>query len=233
MTIISPVSMAQHLSRDLRKLHRDLLAMSSRVEDMIHQAVDQLGEPNFDQAVKIAKLDDAIDELDVQIEDDCLKALALNQPAGVDLRRITTVMKISGELERVADIASNIAQRACGLAESPEIPIPDRLKEMAHDAVDMLHRAIDAYVDLDPVKAMQVCGDDDAIDHMNREIIDQLILDMHRTPERIEPLLHLFSASRQIERVADHATNIAEDVVYLVEGTIIRHGRHFEHKQVI
>ncbi len=224
--------MALHLSRDLQKLHRDLLSMSSRVEDMIHQAVEQLGDPNFDQAVKIAKLDDAIDELDVLIEDNCLKVLALNQPVGVDLRRIATVMKISGELERVADIAANIAQRACGLAESPEIPIPDRLKEMARDAVDMLHRSIDAYVDLDSAKAIQVCEDDDFIDDMNREIIEQVIADMHRTPSLIEPLLHLFSASRQIERVADHATNIAEDVVYLVEGTIIRHQRHFAHKQI-
>ncbi len=220
--------MALHLSRDLQILHRDLLWMSSRVEDMIHQAVDQLGDPNFEQAMKIAKLDDAIDELDVLIEDNCLKVLALNQPVGADLRRIATVMKVSGELERVADIAANIAQRACGLAESPEIPIPDRLKDMAHDAVDMLHRAIDAYVDLDSPKAMQVCADDDWIDDMNRRIIEQVIADMHRSPSLIEPLLHLFSASRQIERVADHATNIAEDVVYLVEGTIIRHQRHFE-----
>ncbi|MCA9075991.1 MAG: phosphate signaling complex protein PhoU [Planctomycetaceae bacterium] len=224
--------MTMHLSRDLQKLHRTLLSMSSRVEDMIHQAVNQLGDPNFEEAVKIAKLDDAIDELDVEIEEDCLKVLALNQPVGVDLRRIATVMKISGELERVADIAANIAQRACGLAESPEIPIPDRLQEMAHDAVDMLHRAIDAYVDLDSVKAMQVCADDDSIDDMNRQIIEDVIADMHRTPSLVEPLLHLFSASRQIERVADHATNIAEDVVYLVEGTIIRHGRHFVQNQV-
>lgn len=224
--------MTMHLSRDLQKLHRTLLSMSSRVEDMIHQAVNQLGDPNFEEAVKIAKLDDAIDELDVEIEEDCLKVLALNQPVGVDLRRIATVMKISGELERVADIAANVAQRACGLAESPEIPIPDRLQEMAHDAVDMLHRAIDAYVDLDSVKAMQVCADDDSIDDMNRQIIEDVIADMHRTPSLVEPLLHLFSASRQIERVADHATNIAEDVVYLVEGTIIRHGRHFEQNQV-
>lgn len=221
--------MSLHLSRDLETLHRDLLSMSAQVEEMIHEAVRQLGEPNFDRAEELAVQDDAIDDLDVKIEDDCLKVLALHQPVAVDLRRITTVLKISGELERVADIAVNIAQRACGMAAGPEVPIPDRLHEMAKGAVDMLHHAIDAYVDLDSEKARYVCGEDDTVDELNRQIIEQVIASMHRAPDRIEPYLHLFSASRQIERVADHATNIAEDVVYLVEGTIIRHARHLQY----
>jgi phosphate transport system protein len=221
--------MSVHLSRDLEALHRDLLSMSAQVEEMIHEAVRQVGEPNFERAEDLARQDDAIDELDVKIEDDCPKVLALNQPVAVDLRRITTVLKISGELERVADIAVNISERACGLAAGPEVPIPDRLHDMARIAVDMLHRAIDAYVDLDSEKARLVCGEDDTVDDLNRRIIEQVIASMHREPHRIEPYLHMFSASRQIERVADHATNIAEDVVYLVEGTIIRHARHLQY----
>jgi phosphate transport system protein len=102
---------------------------------------------------------------------------------------------------------------------------------MVAAAVDMLHQAIDAYVELDSAKALQVCRNDDRIDDMNRQIIAELIQSMYRHPERVESLLHLFSASRQVERVADHATNIAEDVVYLVEGTIIRHGRMMEHSE--
>ncbi len=218
--------MSLHLTHDLEALHKDLLSMCAQVEEMIHQAVAQLDNPSFDDAQVLAKKDDAIDDWDVRIEDSCLKVLALHQPVAIDLRRIATVMKISGELERVADLAVNIAERACGLSSAQDVAVPDQLKGMANRAVDMLHRAIDAYVEMDTEKARGVCREDDSIDEVNRSIIDGLIEQMHRTPDRIEPLLHLFSASRQVERVADHATNIAEDVVYLVDGIIVRHGRH-------
>ena len=201
--------------------------MCAAVEEMIHRAVAQLHEPDYQAAEALAQQDDVIDEWDVRIEDNCLKILALHQPVAVDLRRIAAVMKIAGELERVADLAVNIGERACGLIAAPEVDIPDRLKEMAQSAVDMLHRAIDSYVESDVEKAWEVCREDDSIDQVNRQIIQSLIQQMHQRADRVESLLHLFSASRQIERVADHATNIAEDVVYLVEGTIIRHGRNF------
>ena len=223
--------MSLHLTRDLENLHKDLLSMCAAVEEMIHRAVAQLDEPNYTEAEALGKQDDIIDDWDVRIEDSCLKVLALHQPVAVDLRRIAAVMKIAGELERVADLAVNIGERACGLIAAPEVAIPDRLKEMAQAAVDMLHRAIDSYVESDIEKAWGVCRQDDAIDQMNREIINSLIRQMHEGPDRVESLLHLFSASRQVERVADHATNIAEDVVYLVEGTIIRHGRHLPQEE--
>lgn len=217
--------MSLHLTRDLESLHKDLLSMSAAVEEMIHQAVAQLGSPNYEQAASLASQDDDIDEWDVRIEDSCLKILALHQPVAVDLRRIATVMKIAAQLERVADLAVNIGERACGLISAPEVTVPDKLRTMATMAVDMLHRAIDSYVASDVQKAWEVCRQDDAVDALNREVIESLIQKMHERPDRVESLLHLFSASRQVERVADHATNIAEDVVYLVEGTIIRHGR--------
>lgn len=218
--------MSLHLTRDLETLHKDLLSMSAAVEEMIHRAVAQLSEPDYEQAEALADEDDVIDDWDVRIENSCLKILALHQPVAVDLRRITTVMKIATQLERVADLAVNIGERACGLIAAPEVTVPDKLKTMSTQAVDMLHRAIDSYVASDVDKAWKVCGEDDAVDEMNREIINILIQQMHESPDRVESLLHLFSASRQVERVADHATNIAEDVVYLVEGTIIRHGHH-------
>jgi phosphate transport system protein len=194
-------------------------------------SVAQLGEPDYEQAAALAREDDVIDEWDVRIENSCLKILALHQPVAVDLRRITTVMKIATQLERVADLAVNIGERACGLIAAPEVTIPDKLRAMATQAVDMLHRAIDAYVASDVQQAWEVCRQDDAVDRLNREVIESLIQQMHQRPDRVESLLHLFSASRQVERVADHATNIAEDVVYLVEGTIIRHGRHVTGEQ--
>jgi phosphate transport system protein len=220
-----------HMQLDLSELHRDLLSMCERVEDMIHRAVGLLSAPDFEETRKLVEDDTAIDRWDVRIEDACLKILALYQPVAIDLRRITTVMKVAGELERVADLAVNIAERASGLLNAPQVSVPDQLKEMAQRAVDMLHRSIDAYVDLNSELARQVCQEDDGIDAMNRQLIEQLIEYMHKSPGQLDALLHLFSAVRQVERVADHATNIAEDVVYLVEGHIIRHARKLQGDQ--
>jgi phosphate transport system protein len=128
----------------------------------------------------------------------------------------------------VADISIHIAERAGGLVDQPGIEVPEKLKQMAHRAVEMLHHAIDAYVGLDTHLARQVIEADNVVDELNREIIDDLMETMKRQPELIEPAMSLFSASRHVERVADHATNIAEDVVYLVEGEIIRHRAHFQ-----
>lgn len=215
--------MSIHLTRDLDNLHRALLSMGALVEEMIHQAVAELAEPSYEKALALAEKDDEIDLRDVQIEEDCLKILALHQPVATDLRRITTVLKISGELERVADLGVHIAERAYGLISRPDIVVPEKLQQMAHMAVEMLHSSIDAYVELDSQLARQICAEDRTVDRWNREIIEELTHQMKRSPETVEPAMHLFSASRHVERVADHATNIAEDVVYLVEGEIIRH----------
>ena len=215
--------MSIHLERDLERLHRDILQMCSMVEEMIHRAVSGLRAPAVDLADELREADDEIDRMDVQIEDECLKTLALYQPVAIDLRRITSVLKISGELERVADLAVNIAERGAGLVGVTELFVSDRLQEMAQLALEMLHRSIDCYVELDSVGARQVCADDDDVDALNREIIEEMQNTMQQSPDHVVPAMHLFSASRHIERVADHATNIAEDVVYLIEGEIIRH----------
>lgn len=215
--------MSIHLIRDLESLHHDILSMCALVEEMIHEAVEALGDPDERLAEALAEKDNEIDRWDVRIEEECLKILALHQPVAMDLRRIATVMKIVGELERVADLGVHIAERASALVEWPDVVVPERLKEMSHLALDMLHRSIDAYVELDSKVARQVCAADDSVDKLNREIIAELTETMKRAPHLVQPAMHLFSASRHIERVADHATNIAEDVVYLVEGEIIRH----------
>ncbi len=220
--------MSIHLTRDLDSLHHDLLSMCAAVEDNIHQAVAALSEPSVEKAQALAEKDDEIDQWDVRIEENCLKILALHQPVAIDLRRITTVLKISAELERVADLGVHIAERACGLIAAPDLIIPQKLKQMARMAVDMLHRSIDAYVQLDTKMARKVCADDEGVDRLNRAIIEELTETMRDSPHFVEPALHLFSASRHVERVADHATNIAEDVVYLVEGEIIRHRTQIE-----
>jgi phosphate transport system protein len=215
--------MSIHLVRDLDSLHRLVLTMCARVEDMIHAAVETLHRPDYDRAREIVAQDDDIDTLDVEIEEECLKLLALHQPVAIDLRRITTVMKISAELERVADLGVSIAQRSLGIISSPELTVPETLQEMSRRALDMLHQSIDAYVQLDVRMARQVCLQDEQVDALNREIIAELTVLMRHRPDLVEPAIHLFSAARQVERIADHATNIAEDVVYLVQGEIIRH----------
>lgn len=220
--------MTVHMQLDLSELHRELLAMCGQVENMIHRAVDQLSAPDYEITRQLIQEDNDIDRWDVRIEDHCLKVLALYQPVAIDLRRITTVMKVASELERVADLAVSVSERACGLLNAPQVAVPDRLKTMAQRAIDMLHKSIDCYVDFNSDLAREVCEEDDEIDNMNEQLIRELIDQMHRFPDKIDALLHLFSAVRTIERVADHATNIAEDIVYLVEGKIIRHAKKFE-----
>ncbi len=215
--------MSIHMIRDLEHLHRDILSMCANVEEMIHNAVAGLFRPSRDLARQLVDRDKVIDRWDVKIEEDCLKILALHQPVAIDLRRITTVMKISAELERVADLGVNIAERAEGILHATDLRVPPKLQEMATAALEMLHESIDAYVELDSALAQKVCAADSRVDVLNREIIQELMEQIRQRPEQVEPLIHLFSASRHIERVADHATNIAEDVVYLVQGEIIRH----------
>jgi phosphate transport system protein len=219
--------MSIHLTRDLETLHRDIMSMCAAVEEVVHKAVDDLGKPDVALSRQLVDRDDEIDRWDVRIEEECLKILALHQPVANDLRRVTAVLKIAWELERVADTAVNIAERAERLAGSPEIVIPEKLSHMASVALDMLRLALDAFVAQDSRLARDVCRQDDIVDSLNREIIDELLIMMKRAPELVEPALQLFSASRHVERVADHATNIAEDVVYLVEGEIIRHRAEF------
>lgn len=215
--------MSTHLARDLQSLHQHIMSMCAVVEEAVHRAFDELDRPDVKVSQEIVDGDDDIDRLDVRVEEECLKILALHQPMAHNLRRVAAVMKIAWELERVADVAVNIAERVAGLAGAPEVPVPDKLNGMAQIALDMLRLSLDAFVAQDSRLARSVCGQDQLVDDLNREIIDELLVLMKRSPDRVEPALQLFSVSRHIERIADHATNIAEDVVYLIEGEIIRH----------
>jgi phosphate transport system protein len=219
--------MSIHLQRDLETLHRHIMSMCAMVEEIVHKAVEDIGRPDAELSRRLVEQDDEIDRWDVRIEEECLKILALHAPVANDLRRVTSVMKISWELERVADLGVNIAERAMELIGQPELPVPEKLHEMARVALDMLRLSLDAFVSLDSRLAREVCGQDDMVDALNREIIDELLERIVTTPSLVDPLVNLFSVSRHIERVADHATNIAETVVYLAEGEIIRHNHEF------
>jgi phosphate transport system protein len=218
--------MSKHLERDLEALEREILAQSSLVEEMIAKACRALVDRRVDLSSEVVAGEMQIDMREVRIEEECLKILALHQPVAVDLRRTATVLKINTELERIADLAVNIAERTSSLSDHLDFEIPDKLERMSTKATDMVHDALDAFVELDVNLAREVCQRDDEIDTLNREVIDELYDTMHGHSDQIEPAMHVFSISRHVERIADCATNIAEDVIYLVEGEIARH--HFE-----
>jgi phosphate transport system protein len=217
--------MSKHLQRDLENVQREILALSAMVEETIDKASRSLCERRADLAAEVLRGDDEIDRREVRIEEECLKMLALHQPVAVDLRRIAMVIKINSDLERIADLAHNIAERAEFLATQPTFPIPAKLNRMVELATMMVRTAIDVFVNLNPRAARRVCALDEQVDQLNREIIEELYELMRSQPDMVAAAMHCFSAARHVERIADHATNIAEDVIYLVEGEIARH-RH-------
>ena len=215
--------MSKHLQRDLEDLQRDLLALAGSVEEAIHNAIRALQDREAGLAQEVIHGDTQIDQKENHIEEECLKILALHQPVAVDLRRTAAALKINTDLERMADLAEDIAERALHLARLPVIPIPAKLQRMTDLTTTMVKQSLDAFVYLDPHMARRVCRLDEEVDRYNNEIIQEMIDFMRDNPDMVEQGLSLFSATRHLERIGDHATNIAEDVVYLVEGTIIRH----------
>jgi phosphate transport system protein len=215
--------MSIHLHRDMDKLQKRVIALAGDVEDRIDKAVRALFTRDADLATKLINSDTVIDLEENEIEEQCLKILALHQPVAIDLRRVASIFKINSELERMADLAANIAERVYALARAKEVPIPAGFQIMSDMTNGMVRDALDSFVNTDISRAKRVCRMDEEVDRKNTELIQQAIQLMKASPDHIESGLNLFSICRQLERIADHATNIAEDVVYLVEGQIIRH----------
>jgi phosphate transport system protein len=215
--------MAKHLERDLDNLQHDLLALAGLVEASIHKAIRALQERNLRLAQEVINGDPQIDSEENHIEEECLKILALHQPVAIDLRRIAAAMMINIDLERMGDLAEEIAERAIHLSRPPLLPIPSKLQRMTDLTTMMVHQSLDSFVNLNTEQAKQVMRLDDEVDRYNVEIINEIVQAMQRSPDLIDAGLSMFSATRHLERIADHATNIAEDVVYLVEGEIVRH----------
>ena len=221
------MQMSRHLIHDLEESYHRLLELSGQVEDMIAKSVRSLVERQAQLSREVIDQDSQIDKEEVRIEAECLKMLAMHQPVAADLRRISTMMKVNNDLERMADLAVNIAERAGCLQPVPEFPIPKQINEMAQMTTAMVRRSLDAFVNQDIELAYAVITQDDAIDAMNVRVIDELTGIMASQPKWISPALHCFSASRHLERIADHATNIAADLIYMVSGDIVRHRREY------
>ena len=199
------------------------MRLAAMVEEALQKAVKAATEKNFKLADEVVNSDQAIDSYEIEVEEDCLKILALHQPVAGDLRYVVAVLKINSDLERIADLAVNIAERATDLnIRSDETPSFD-LESMLDAATMMVRQSVDALVKHDAVMAHEVIPKDDEVDDLYREAYQYVLKQIRVQPDSVESLVSLLSIARNLERIADHATNIAEDVIYMIEGEIVRH----------
>ncbi|MDT8398312.1 MAG: phosphate signaling complex protein PhoU [Pseudomonadales bacterium] len=220
--------MSLHLHRDLEKLKKEILELGNMVEVAINDAILALINRSPELAEKVFKGEDFINAKEVQIEEECLKILALHQPVAVDLRFIVVVLKVNNDLERMGDFARNVAERAMYLNSHEPIPsVPDFVNVLPGVVRTMVRNTLDALVKLDVEQARQVIKMDDKVDEINRRMYREIQDMIRKDSNTIERAISLQSTSRYLERIADLATNIAEDVIFMVEGKVVRHsGEH-------
>jgi phosphate transport system protein len=216
--------MTRHLVREVDKLKKMILGLSTQVEEVLFKAVKSVDEGDAVLAEAVVTGDREIDLEEVEVEEECLKILALHQPVAIDLRFIIAVLKINSDLERIADLAVNIASRARSLTKLPKVQAPLDYNTMAEKVQLMLHKSLQALVKMDATLAREVMRSDDEVDAMHREMYSKLSALIRQNPNDADAYIHYLSVSRNLERVADHTTNIAEDVIYMIDGEIVRHG---------
>ncbi len=197
------------------------------MEEAIAKAIAALINRDAVLAKKVMDADNDIDRMEVDVEEECLKILALYQPVATDLRFVVAVLKINNDLERMGDLAQNIAKRVVYLSKADPMDLPIDFRSMAAKSQTMVKQSLDALVNADTMLARQVRGEDDEVDRARQHIRDQIMEAIRKHPGRVEYLLKLNSVSKHLERLADMATNVAEDVIYMVEGEIVRH-QHLE-----
>lgn len=215
--------MSKHLARDFNTIHQQLLDLCAIVEKMVNEAVMAFCEKRHQLVESVLQASQTVDQMEVAIEESCLKSLALFQPVAIELRRLTTMMKINGELERIAHLARQIAQVTSGFQNTGVYSVPSQLPHLSANSVRMVGRSLDSFVNLDTRLARQVIQDDLVVDQMHREIVDDVVRKVKQDPINVEAAISCFSVSKHLERIADHAVKIAEDVIYLVDGDIVRH----------
>ncbi|MCC7204137.1 MAG: phosphate signaling complex protein PhoU [Phycisphaeraceae bacterium] len=221
--------MSQHLQNQFDKLKRMILNLGAQVEDCVQGAVRAVEMRNEVLAQKIIEEDTLIDQAELDVEEECLHTLACYQPVAMDLRFVVSLLKINNDLERIADLAVNIAEQAQFLtAEPPMEGAPFHLPEMARQVQSMLQKCLDALVHRNAELAESVRQSDDGVDRMHRRMYEIVQEKVGVHPERVTTMMHFVSISRQLERIADHAVNIAEDVIYMINGQILRHSRPHE-----
>ena len=215
--------MPHFLNQEIERLKKLLITISSKTEEAVHHAGKALLERDPDRARSVIEDDHIIDRLEVETEEECLKSLVLYQPVADDLRFIITILKVNNDLERIGDLAVNLAERVKPLAEKAELELNLDFAGMLEKTSTMLRNSLSALVHFDKELAVSVLEADDDIDAMNKAVYEQVKATIGVDREQSEVLIHSLTVSRTIERIADHATNIAQDVLYLIEGEIVRH----------
>lgn len=218
--------MTKHFQGEIEKLKKKILQMAALVEENLQYAVKSITERNKTLADRVIDHDEEIDSHEVEVEEDCLKILALHQPVAADLRYVIAVMKINNDLERIADLAVNIAERTKFLASQAEVPVPFNLSGMLAETMNLVKKSVDALVMHDASLAHEVIVEDDKVDDFHRRAYLTIQDKIKAMPDRADALISILSVSRNLERIADHATNIAEDIIYMIEGEIVRHQGH-------
>jgi phosphate transport system protein len=211
------------MHREIEALKRKALTLGAMVEQAIAQAAAALIRNDPAQANQVVETDKAIDRMEIEVEEECLKILALYQPVAGDLRLVISILKMNNDLERMGDLARSIARSATRLAELAHIRPPADLADMAQRAQEMVKHSLDALVSADPVLAEQVIARDDELDRMRVDHHNRIVGQIREEPSNVESLLTLHSVVRHLERLGDIATNVAEDVIYMAKGEIVRH----------
>jgi len=215
--------MQRHIDQELADLKSQILRMGGLVESQIEGSIKALVDRDADLASRIIERDTLVNTMDVEIDENCMRLLALQAPAASDLRFVTTAMKISTELERMSDLSENISERVIELNEEPQLKPYIDIPRMANWTMRMVRESLDAFVRSDAALARKVCADDDFVDDLQHQLFRELLTFMIENPATITRAIRLTFVGKSLERIADHATNIAELVIYMAEGKIIRH----------
>lgn len=220
--------MSRHLQRAIDRLMEHLIALSAKVEENVRFSIQSLDEMDRDMARQVIDRDEEIDQKEIEIEEECLQIFALHQPVAIDLRYLVAVLKINNDLERIGDLALNISKHALHIMNTQKLLKRFDYHQITEMVQQMLKKSLDSLIKLSPEIAQEVLTDDDEVDIMNKEICSEILKEMAKNPDHASVLIHFIHISRHLERIADHATNIAEDIIYLTQGDIIRHGAKSE-----
>lgn len=221
-----PIHTDRQYEKELRRLKEEILETGGVVQEMIAQSMKALVERDSDIARQVLARDPEVNQMELKIDDLCLGILALRQPAASDLRFITIGLRASKDLERIGDLAVNIAEQAVELNQEPQLKPYVDLPEMAAKTQKMVKDSLDAFVRRDADLAQRVCEIDDEVDTLNDRVFDELVSIMQKDPTSVTRAIRLILVARHLERIADHSTNIAEEVIFMVQGRDIRHGGH-------
>ncbi len=215
--------MAKHLEKELDRLKKLIYTLGARVDENLELAVKSFQDNDEELANKVIEGDHEIDDMEVEVEEECLKALALYQPVAIDLRFIIAVMKMNSDLERIGDLAADIAKNGVYINKAAKPKIPLDLHQMTYLAKAIVRKSLDSLLNIDAYLAREVLKDDEEINAMKAEMKAEIVEALQRDPDHAETLTTLLAVTNRLERIGDHACNLAEDVIYMVEAEIVRH----------